>query len=150
MEDKITYVRLEGSIDFIVRKKFPSGMTGEFGVHPYLHETNIEGCEIFISLVLFRKRKTREKLFGSITGRDYLRPAVWAKECLEGVETMLWTDLFVDAPPQVKHADICIAWETPRLKEVYGLILYPKGYDLGKDSAGEWVYRKRFYRNGGQ
>lgn len=140
------YFTFVGDKTYIIRKKFDSGMTAEFSfiVDEYLTKGDKHLSLVDISFCVYRKRK---KAWGDIvesTGKDGLKPLVWAKECLKTLEKVIEDDKGIFNPLWIRRADniaITVGWADHRRRDLYQKILFREGYHMSNESKQKYLVK---------
>lgn len=116
---------------FVVREKFPSGMTGEMRFWlPQNFYRMPKGCFIEASFVVYHKRKQAwrdsEDGYGLniTTGRDGAYSLRWALRQLEAFEDLLAHYM----RPHSESVKILVEGSDHRRRKLYHKVLFPRGY----------------------
>lgn len=133
--------------DYYRREKMPSGMTAEFSVANYAyraHRKEDSTLEMYISFIVYKKRKTAWKEPDQVTGKDGLKPMIFAKECLKTLEKTVGEYY---AFRRYNNIFITVGWENERRHKLYEKMLTREGYKPRYEDQ-EYTLRKYIRKNG--
>lgn len=136
----------DGMMFYYSTTVFPSGMTGRIEFLPTMSDNVRErDVFIFVSLVVYRKRKhawnhTVQGCGDTVsTGRDGVRPLVWAKS-----ELVAFEDFFATQTSYCSNHRVFmeVQWRDNRRKKLYQKVLEPMGYRMLNNPQTGWALIK--------
>lgn len=130
----------DGYAEYYVRSKMPSGMTAEFSFTFYYSGRFKKENKLVptISFIVYKKRKTAWDIPCELTGKDNLRPLIFAKECLQTLEKAI---LRTYTPLRYPNIEISIGWEDKKRGDLYSKMLVREGYRMVYE-YGEYTLNK--------
>lgn len=117
-------IQRHGSHDYIAKERMPSGQTVEMLFSAY--ENQVGDITFWITLDVYHKRKQRESNVLKQTGKDGIRPLIWAKQRLIEFEEMLKKENI--SWLLNRNVYITVYWEDAQRRRVYERGLVPLGY----------------------
>lgn len=126
MSDGIEFTLDNGGwYDYTAKKKMPSGMTAEVTFSGYMNrrETSVT---FYVGLNVYKKRSYRDSNWNKVTGKDGLKPMLFAREAIVDFEK--W---FLEHSTYKDHHEdvfIAIQWTDKRRREAYHRGLKSLGY----------------------
>lgn len=125
------YLDKEGDYAYRTRKKFPSGMTAEFGF--WFYKAKGWGGDVHPYFTIYRKKRDFwPEDRRATTGRDGLAPAMWALECLEEASKVRERSDFTR---------VIVYWEDNRRRDIYTRVLAKRGFQRTFHNGKECLMR---------
>lgn len=128
--------------DFYRREKMPSGMTAEFRITRFFYAGNSRNDHKLVlspAFIVFHKRKkyvTNDNIPLEITGKDGLRPLIFAKECMKQLEKTIVKDWRYH---KYKDIVISVGWLDNRRGKLYKKLLSKEGYEPVFEEGGHYL-----------